>query len=52
MCYVVTRKLTVKKATILKLYEMPLQVKVKVKVALELATKAQKWSRGIALLFL
>jgi len=28
------------------------KVKVKVKVILEKATKAQRWSRGIALLFL
>ena len=28
------------------------KVKVKVKFTLEQATKAQKWSRGIALLFL
>jgi hypothetical protein len=29
-----------------------LKIKVKVKFALEQATKAQRWSRGMALLFL
>jgi hypothetical protein len=38
-------------------YSIPYQtghfdIKVKVKVTLEQATKAQRWSRGIALLFL
>jgi hypothetical protein len=31
---------------------MEVKVKVNVKFTLEQATKAQKWSRGIALLFL
>jgi hypothetical protein len=31
---------------------MTVKVMVKVKIALQKATKAQEWSRGIALLFL
>jgi len=37
---------------VIKIKKILLLLKVKVKFALEQATKAQRWSRGIALLFL